>query len=167
MSLYTGNGDTGYSSTIKKSHVPKSDLLFELLGNLDELNVALGGCKLVCMGEMKNFIEELQRDIMRISGCVAKEVLDDEAYYISRVQFFESIMNKNPLNLSSFVLPGLSGYDYRFHLARVATRRAERSMVGFSKNALDISFRILPLISYINRLSDLLFTFSVKKPIIL
>ncbi len=167
MSLYTCNGDSGYSSTIKRASIPKSDLLFEVLGSLDELNVALGGCKLVCMGENKNFIEEIQRDIFKISGCIAKESIDDEAYYISRVNYFEQVMDKNPLNLNSFVLPGLSGYDYRFHLARVSTRRAERTMVLYSKNIEYSCFRIFALIQYLNRLSDLLFTFSVKNPVIL
>ena len=167
MSLYTGNGDSGYSSTIKRTNLLKSDLLFELLGNLDELNVFLGGCKLVCIGDTKNFIEDIQRDIMRISGCIAKESLDDEAYYIARVDVFERIMNKNPLNLSGFILPGISGYDYRFHLARVSARKAERSLVLFSKSTSYIPFRVITFVQYLNRLSDLLFTFSIKRMIVL
>ncbi|MBP8961123.1 ATP:cob(I)alamin adenosyltransferase [Patescibacteria group bacterium] len=163
MSLYTKNGDSGYSSTLKRSGIPKSDILFEVLGSLDELNVALGGCRLVCNRDNKNFIESIQRDVSKIASCVAKEALDDEAYYLARSSYFEEVMDKNPLKLTTFVLPGFSESDYRFHLARVATRRAERKMVLLSKDIEYATFRIYPLLQYLNRLSDLLFMFSVEK----
>jgi cob(I)alamin adenosyltransferase len=58
--------------------------------------------------------------------------------------------------LTSFVMPGGTPASAALHLARTICRRAERSVVTLSHQAL-----VPPLfLTYLNRLSDLLFTLA-------
>jgi cob(I)alamin adenosyltransferase len=65
-------------------------------------------------------------------------------------------MNEGLAPLSSFILPGGTPAAAQIHLARAATRRAERSAVAASSH--------VPLnpqaLAYINRLSDHLFVLA-------
>ena len=60
------------------------------------------------------------------------------------------------LPLKAFVLPGGSHKAAMLHQARTVCRRAERSLVALSHNEA-VPELVLP---YLNRLSDLLFTFA-------
>ena len=63
-------------------------------------------------------------------------------------------MTKKLPELSSFILPGGGRGGANLHLARTVARRAERAIVPLS-NKIDGAILI-----YLNRLSDLLFTFA-------
>ena len=58
--------------------------------------------------------------------------------------------------LTAFVLPGGSAGAAALHLARTVCRRAERAVVALMDSG-PVSEGIIP---YLNRLSDLLFTFA-------
>lgn len=59
--------------------------------------------------------------------------------------------------LERFVLPGGSDSGARLHYARAVCRRAERRAVVFQAKAETINEHV---VTYLNRLSDLLFTLS-------
>ncbi|MCZ6526811.1 MAG: ATP:cob(I)alamin adenosyltransferase, partial [Gammaproteobacteria bacterium] len=65
--------------------------------------------------------------------------------------------NKNLPPLKEFILPGGNKAASVCHLARVICRRAERQLVALQKSSDDINESSL---SYLNRLSDLLFVFA-------
>jgi cob(I)alamin adenosyltransferase len=52
MKLYTKTGDTGISSLYNGSRVPKSNVIFECLGDIDELNSNLGMLKAYYLSEL-------------------------------------------------------------------------------------------------------------------
>jgi cob(I)alamin adenosyltransferase len=59
--------------------------------------------------------------------------------------------------LTSFVLPGGSELAARLHLARTVVRRAERLAVALKQDEPDVN---PDAITYLNRLSDLLFVLA-------
>jgi cob(I)alamin adenosyltransferase len=83
-------------------------------------------------------------------------VLRVVAGQVDRLEAEIDRMNADLEPLRSFILPGGSEAVARLHLARAITRRAERSIVAAGNaNALN------PLaLTYINRLSDLLFVMA-------
>jgi cob(I)alamin adenosyltransferase len=52
MKIYTKTGDTGISSLYNGSRVPKSNIIFECLGDIDELNSNLGMLKAYYLFEL-------------------------------------------------------------------------------------------------------------------
>jgi cob(I)alamin adenosyltransferase len=65
-------------------------------------------------------------------------------------------LNESLAPLSSFILPGGSEAAARVHVARAATRRAERAMTALGAEA-----PVNPAaLGYINRLSDYLFVLA-------
>ena len=78
------------------------------------------------------------------------------AEQIARLEAEIDRMNEDLEPLRSFILPGGSEAVARLHLARAIVRRAERSIVA-AGNAVALN----PLaLTYINRLSDLLFVMA-------
>ena len=78
---------------------------------------------------------------------------------LNHIRFIETkidFYNKSLSPLRSFVLPGGSESSIFFHLARTVVRRAERKVSDLLKKE-----KINPhIISYLNRLSDLLFVLA-------
>ncbi len=165
--IYTGKGDTGSSSTFVDMNIPKDASVFELVGSLDSLSVALGGAKLVVSKTEAELLQSIQQDLIKISGALAMHSVDNPAYFDDRVTQFEHIMDSNPLDLKEFVLAGTSEADFRLHTARVICRTAERRFVHFMRTeAVDIPEKdLISLERYLNRLSDLLFVMGVHSNI--
>ncbi len=161
--IYTGKGDTGNSSTFVDTNIPKDAPIFELMGSLDSLSVALGGARLVVAVPEARLLHSIQQDLVKLAGALAMHSVDDPAYFDARVAQFEHIIDSNPLDLNGFVFAGDSEADFRLHTARVVCRTAERRFVHFMlTSANDIPEKDLICIErYLNRLSDLLFLLGV------
>jgi cob(I)alamin adenosyltransferase len=89
-----------------------------------------------------------------VAKALAKASLSPE-----RVTAFERLMDQAELELPplrAFVLPAGAPKAAAFHVARTVCRRAERSVVTLSHQA-EVPALFL---SYLNRLSDLLFTLA-------
>jgi cob(I)alamin adenosyltransferase len=162
MSIYTRFGDKGKTSLYGGKTVSKGSLRIDAYGSFDELNSAIG----VVLANLKDpgVRKELlliQNDLFAIGASLANimEKKKLEKYLGKRAGDFEkkidSLAKKLP-ELMNFILPGGGKAGSFLHLARTICRRLERRVVELSEKE---SVGKETLI-YINRLSDLLFTFA-------
>ncbi|MCL6096217.1 MAG: cob(I)yrinic acid a,c-diamide adenosyltransferase [Patescibacteria group bacterium] len=162
MSIYTRFGDKGKTSLYGGKTVSKGSLRIDAYGSIDELNSWLG----VVLTEIKDvrikkelFI--IQSDLFEIGARLASNIESKKnaGYFEKRVKEFEKEMDrltKKLPELMNFILPGGGKTGSFFHVARTVARRAERRTAELSEKE-DINKEIL---IYMNRLSDLLFTFA-------
>jgi cob(I)alamin adenosyltransferase len=146
-------GDNGESVLIKGKRISKNSLVFDLLGDLDELNCWLGLAKNYLKGRERILIEEVQKDIFVISGqiaCAPKKSLKDNLKNLDKN--LELYMKKIGI-LKHFIIPGKNEKIAIFDITRTVCRRAERKAVGCGK----ISKEVL---MYLNHLSKFLFYFT-------
>lgn len=167
MKIYTKTGDAGETSLLGGKRVAKSCLEMCVIGEIDELNAALGVVVATLADSSKNnipsflqFIQHIQRDLFKVGAELAalQGPLEGSVEKIdgSRVQemevFIDTFWSALP-ELRNFILPGGSLSGAEIHRARTICRRAERQLVEFAKT---VSVRP-DLITYLNRLSDFLF----------
>ncbi|MCL4403865.1 cob(I)yrinic acid a,c-diamide adenosyltransferase [Patescibacteria group bacterium] len=160
--FYTGRGDGG-ESLFGNKKLPKSDPLFDLLGNLDELNALIG----VCLTDPSGSDAVLKRiqEIIFIAAAEAAaagfgyEIKPVNKMSAAHTEFLEkeiqTLDEKLPA-LKNFVLPGGTRLAAELNLARAVCRRTERSAVLYnSKKPLSPE-----LLKFLNRLSSLLFALA-------
>jgi cob(I)alamin adenosyltransferase len=153
--IATRTGDAGETGLGDGSRVPKDSARVQALGDIDELNSALG----VLLAEdvpaaLREAFSEVQHDLFDLGGEVSipgHTLLADE-----RVAALDALLEAWIADLPAlkeFILPGGSRAAAAAHLARTVCRRAERSVValGRAENVSATARR------YLNRLSDLLF----------
>lgn len=163
MKIYTKTGDKGETSFYGGSRASKSDIRFEVLGTLDELNAYLGLLRGIEFLENLKVLEKVQIHIFEIGAEIATV---EERMKEKLVPFPEENTEKlereidtldeelNPLKY--FVLPGGNLNLGYIHIARTVCRRLERVLV-----VLNTSEEINPaILTYINRMSDFLFVLS-------
>lgn len=166
MKIYTRKGDKGETGLIGGTRLLKSALRVEAYGEVDELNAALGWVRARLIDEaIRAELLQIQRDLFAIGAQLAdptghvEQKAEKAGISEGRVRELEGLIDRYDAPLSplrAFILPGGSEGGSLLHLARAVCRRAERRIVALSQDD------PLPpvLISYINRLSDLLFTLA-------
>ena len=166
MKVYTKKGDSGKTSLIGGTRVPKSSLRIESYGTVDELNSYLGLIRdtstdknvfdqiviiqdrLFTMGS--HLASDPEKSKMKIPGMDEADIEDLEKWIDAMDETLEP--------MRSFVLPGGHPLVSHTHIARCVCRRAERIVVD-----LDASSTVNPILTaYLNRLSDYLFVLSRK-----
>jgi len=170
--VYTKKGDKGKTELIGKKNVYKDDIRVKAYGELDELNVIVGGCcqklseiksKNIKLKTLNQEMIVVQNEIFNLGNMLATvdEVMMENMHQINqdnlnnlekKINFY----NKKLPNLSSFVLPGGSEINIWFNLARTVSRRCERTIVEIHKKE-PVSDIVL---KYINRLSDAFFVWG-------
>lgn len=153
------NGDSGKSSLIGKSGISKTSPIFDLLGDLDELNSSLGLAKSFAdTNREKKTISEIQKDIISVSSLIAdgkikRGGIDNMMAKLSMLIF---AFGNNDIKIKKFISPGKSTKEATIHLSRAICRRAERSAW---KLAGKMSI-VKGVAIYLNHLSKFLFIFS-------
>ncbi|MEP6784209.1 MAG: cob(I)yrinic acid a,c-diamide adenosyltransferase [Sphingomonadales bacterium] len=159
--IYTRTGDDGTSGLVDGSRVAKSSTRMAAIGDVDEANSLIGVAGTVATGEMRARLAMIQNDMFDLGADIATpddkplawEPLRVVKAQVDRLEAEIDAMNTHIAPLTSFVLPGGSPLAAALHVARAASRRAERSAVAASA---DTALNPLAL-SYLNRLSDWLF----------
>lgn len=170
--VYTKKGDKGKTELIGKKNVYKDDVRVKAYGELDELNVIVGGCcqklseiksKNIKLKTLNQEMIVVQNEIFNLGNMLATvdEVMMENMPQInqdnlSNLEKKINFYNKKLPNLSSFVLPGGSEINIWFNLARTVSRKCERSIVELHKKE-PVSDIVL---KYINRLSDAFFVWG-------
>ena len=156
--IYTRTGDSGSTGLADGSRADKDSLRISAIGDVDELNSILG---LLIANDidahMKGYLLDIQHILFDLGGELA--IPDSEMVTESRVEYLEKIIDEYNASLpplKEFILPGGSIPAATCHTARAVCRRAERQLVGLSK---EISVNQASL-KFLNRLSDLLFVFA-------
>ncbi|HUC38518.1 MAG TPA: cob(I)yrinic acid a,c-diamide adenosyltransferase [Candidatus Acidoferrum sp.] len=159
MSFYTGRGDKGETDTMGFGRMTKDSPLAVLLGDIDELNSAIGVAILhikdetilSAMNTMQDKLFTAGADAASInSNANAKRISESDVKWASEET--DKIGKMIP-ELKKFVLPGGSPAGAHLHFARSVARRAERSAVALSHEQETNSH----LIAFLNRTSSLLF----------
>ncbi|WP_108651413.1 cob(I)yrinic acid a,c-diamide adenosyltransferase [Dongshaea marina] len=160
MKIYTRGGDQGKTSLVGGPRVEKDCLHIEIVGQLDELNSFIG----LMLAHLPEGSEDIQAIVSRIqhqifdAGAQVATVGERQSCQVelSWVEALEQMIDRLSGELPPlrhFVLPGGSKASSFAHVARAVARRAERALVR-----LHLEEPQSPeLMSYLNRLSDLLF----------
>jgi cob(I)alamin adenosyltransferase len=160
--IYTRGGDAGETSLGDGSRVSKLDPRIVAYGTVDELNAAIGVVLAVEVHpELREVLERLQNELFDLGAdlSVPADVegrLRIEQPLVDRLEADCDRVNAELPELRSFVLPGGSPAAAGLHVARTICRRAEREAIAAGQ-----SVEVNPLVvTYLNRLSDLLFILS-------
>jgi len=176
--LYTGFGDKGTTTLFncKQGRISKSANIIEALGSIDELNAYLGIVKVYAN------IEQLKLKISNknISFSVLIEEIQEKLFIIqaeiagSKMTIFKKDLNRieNIINkigdilppIKSFTISGGSILSAELDYTRTLTRLAERRLISVIEENTFLEKKkniVSPVtISYLNRLSSLLFAMS-------
>jgi cob(I)alamin adenosyltransferase len=162
MPIYTRTGDKGKTSLFDGTRVLKSDKRVEAYGTIDELNSMIGAAAAHIStknGTVKKELGKIQHDLLDIGSTLATPHPMPVVGLEKRPKEFEQLIDKmtgKMPELKAFILPGGGKAGSILHVARTITRRAERQLVALmQKEEVDSA-----IITYINRLSDLLFTMA-------
>ncbi len=165
VKIYTRTGDSGETGLFDGTRVPKSDPRVAAYGDVDELSAWLG---LVRAGDVEERVGEMvgriQRDLLavgarladpshKIAGRVEKAAVTPAD--VARLEEWIDALEADLPPLRRFILAGGSAAGALLHVARTVCRRAERAIVGLGAGAFEPE-----LLTYINRLSDLLFVMA-------
>lgn len=154
--IVTKTGDNGTSGLGDGSRRDKSDIIFDAIGDVDELNCHIGIIVSEVGWGIQN-IRQIQNQLFDIGGELSMP--DCNIIDLSDVEMLEKMieqLNQSLPPLKNFILPGGSTISSSIHLARAVCRRAERTLCKASM-VYDVNQFTL---QYINRLSDLLFVLS-------
>jgi cob(I)alamin adenosyltransferase len=150
MKIYTKTGDKGTTSLYDMSRVPKSSILIDLLGDIDELNSFIG------IIDSDAILPDLQIWLFDLGTIIAnpkkKFNFDINQDFIKILENEIDRMTSELPRLSNFILP-----TSNIHLSRAIARRCERKMVEAKAEYSHIDDNCL---IFINRLSDYLFTLA-------
>lgn len=156
--ITTRTGDSGLSGLADGNRLPKTDLRFAAMGDLDELNSQLGVLRSTGVpAAIDPLLEDIQQRLFDLGGELALPgyVLVKDAHLLALEQHAEALNAALP-PLKEFVLPGGPLAAAHAHLARAVARRAERTLWAVHAQAPinELGLR------YLNRLSDLLFVLA-------
>lgn len=155
--VYTRTGDQGETTTASGDRVSKSSKQIQLQGDIDELNSWLG---LLLQNSLPDDFDTLLQHIQHTLFEAGAEIsCGQPRLRATDTQWLEQqidLLNKQLPPLREFVLPGGNQQAAICHLTRSCCRRVERTAVEFSK----LEPLTLDFLSYMNRLSDLLFVMA-------
>jgi cob(I)alamin adenosyltransferase len=165
MKIYTRTGDDGTTGLFGGSRRSKADLRVEAYGTVDEANASIGVARAAgLLADMDAVLAAAQSELFTIGAELActpgaetklkMELIDDAA--AERLERAIDAAEEGLAPLKAFVLPGGSGAAAALHVARCVVRRAERRVIACATEA-PVRKEI---VVYLNRLSDLLFTFA-------
>lgn len=177
--IYTKTGDDGSTGMADGSRVSKADLLFEVIGDVDELNSNLGLVKsyyqlsldAVDNAELATHMAQLdapdfgqvlqiiQHLLFNLGGELAMpDYPGISETHTTWLELQIDTMNTQLPPLKDFILPTGSVLVSQLHIARCVCRRAERHGVALRQRQPE-AIRTSAL-AFINRLSDWLFVAS-------
>ncbi len=161
--IYTKTGDKGETSLFGGARLSKDDIRIEAYGTVDELNASIGYLyELVPSKDVRKALFIVQNKLFNIGSVLAVDPTKDfELPGVNEgdVTFLEREIDRMQATLpelKQFVLPSGHRQGAWAHMSRTICRRAERRVVSLSASA-DVDDHIL---TYLNRLSDYLFTLS-------
>jgi cob(I)alamin adenosyltransferase len=157
--IYTRGGDAGETSLGDGGRVSKLDARIAAFGTADELNAAVGVVVAAeCPEPIREVLARVQNELFDLGADLAVPMEHESRLRVTQAQVEAlerdcDVFNEELPDLKSFVLPGGSEVAARLHVARTICRRAEREALIASG-----THSVNPVaLTYLNRLSDLLF----------
>ena len=153
--IYTRTGDDGTTGLGNGERVAKDCLRIEVIGEVDELNCAIGRVLVHDLRDaMRECLQEVQHKLFDLGGELS--IPGYQAVKIEDATRLETALNDFNAQLpplKEFILPGGGRAAADCHMARAICRRAERRLVTLAREE-DVGEHAQ---IYLNRLSDLLF----------
>jgi cob(I)alamin adenosyltransferase len=167
MSIITGRGDAGETDLLFGKRIAKTSLRIEALGNVDELNAALGMARASGADpEWIALIDKLQAKLVGLMGQLATLPEDGARYLETKFPLIEEgdvtwvvaeahQLEGRGIRFSGWARPGAegclarAGVDY----ARAVARRAERSILALHESGEPVPEAVR---LFFNKLADLL-----------
>lgn len=164
--IYTMVGDKGKTFLANGRQVPKDSPEITALGTIDELNASIGvSVSFIKEKSIVKLLQDIQNDLLNIGaeiGNSGKSIKNTSKHYlidkdkIVKLEIFIDLFSKKLPNLQTFIVPTGKTKFALLNLSRTICRRVERDLVSLSKKR-----KVNPnILSYINRLSDLLFVIA-------
>ncbi len=168
MKIYTRKGDGGDTSLFGGKQVSKDHLRVIAYGTVDELNSFIGQSVAYLPSELEKWRERLasvQSDCFTLGAMLAtpksgtdvpSHIPELSADRVSMLERWIDELDEELAPLEVFILPGGTKAAASLHVARSVCRRAERCVITLSHSG-----QVNPIvITYLNRLSDFLFTIA-------
>jgi len=160
MKIYTRTGDKGTTGLIGGARIEKNSARISAIGDVDELNAAIGLARCLAEGDLGVELARIQCWLFDLGAQLASppgRPNRTEAIGAGQVRLLEESIDVQTARLEPlrhFILPGGSELAARLHQARSVCRRAERSILELDAHeAIGVE-----ALAFINRLSDWLFT---------
>ena len=163
--IYTRTGDAGNTRLGDMSETIKTDLRLQAYADVDETNAHLG--LVLATSEVEpdvaTVLTHVQNDLFDVGADFCTPVVAEPKYpplriatdYVDRLEDWCDHYNESLPNLRSFILNGGTAAAAHLHVARTVCRRAERSAwTAYEQHSESMN---MLAITYLNRLSDLLF----------
>lgn len=167
--IYTRTGDGGQTRLVDMSLTEKTDPRVAAYGDADEANSQLG-VVLTTPGlpePMVTLLTRIQNELFDVGADLGNPLQDSYRYeplrvtqdYVDRLEAACDHFGDPLPSLRSFILPGGSPAAAHLHVARTIVRRAERTAwLAVEQYGTEAPGGLnLLAITYLNRLSDLLF----------
>ncbi len=163
MKIYTKSGDNGTTGLIGGGRIAKNSVRMAAIGDVDELNAAIGlarGREHSLPAEFESELELIQNWLFDLGAELASPAehrLQYRAIGPKQIKTLEDSIDNQSDHLEAlrnFILPGGSEPAGRLHFARCVCRRAERSILELNEQEPVGTEALI----FINRLSDWLFT---------
>lgn len=156
--IYTRTGDQGTTGLGGGRRVSKDDARVEAMGAVDELNSLLATVLAHPLPDpVRAALAQIQNDLFDLGGelCLPDRPVISAAQVMQLEQTLDQFNDDLP-PLAEFILPGGGPAGAACQVARAVCRRAERRVVTLAHSA-----PVRPeALSYLNRLSDLLFVMA-------
>ena len=141
--IYTKTGDSGSTSLIGGTKVPKNDIRIDAYGTVDELNSWIGLINdQLDMIEFKNELKDVQDRLFTIGSSLACDAekepkmklpdLHETDIKLLEIKIDEMTAQIPPMK--SFILPGGHITVSSIHITRTVCRRAERLIVAMKQH---------------------------------
>ncbi len=170
--IYTRTGDAGQTRLSDNSVAAKTDLRVEAYGQVDEANAVIGVA--TARGDLPTALNDalrlIQNELFDLGADLSTPLAENPPWEplrivagcIDRLEGWCDELSAEVGPLTSFILPGGTQTAAQLHVARTVVRRAERTAWRAAEQyGLDVEGGLNPLaITYLNRLSDLLFLAS-------
>jgi cob(I)alamin adenosyltransferase len=163
--IYTRTGDGGTTRLGDMSETAKTDLRLAAYADVDEANSQIGYALAVggLDPDVADVLSQVQNDLFDVGADLSCPVVDDpqvpplrvQQEYVDRLEGWCDHYNEHLDKLRSFILPGGTPGAAALHIARSVVRRAERA--GWAAYAAHGDSMNVIALTYLNRLSDLLF----------
>jgi len=173
--LYTKTGDNGHTSLYDGNRISKTEIFFDVVGDLDELSSNIG--MLCFLANENGFLRIIQAKLLNIGSNIAvvDEKKKNRVKQLTNVdvksleEYIDLYESKNP-KLTEFILPGTNTADSQAHICRSITRRLERQMWKLNKSDYIVEGKTkidmknvkvdIVILKFINRLSDFFFSYA-------
>lgn len=158
---YTGKGDKGTTKLFNSSErISKADVVFEVLGSLDELNSWLGYCAVEAQDwdDINKIIIDTQQTLFICQAHFAESDVQVPKNILVSIEKKIQDIGQTIKPRDSFVLSGGSKLSALLDISRTIARKVERRAVKLSNYNLKNNNQLI--LAYLNRLSSLLYVLA-------